>query len=375
MPIYFLIGYHFLFFFKFYRNPYQLCTSELASTFFPHWIWVGRQLRKGIFPAQDDIYYNLPGSIPFLSTFYPPSLIMAWLATFLKIDSAFRLYAYFILSHYLLASLFAYYLFGNLFCAITLIYSAYIIKPNTPCFVFSMTWIPLALKGGYLGGTAWGLSLFGGYYPILVYIMPLILLLQPLSFLLGLSMTTPQLLPFLGYFKRSVRNGEKIDRNFGRLPWWKLKDLFIPTANRGTTNDVHYAEVMIYMGIVILFVWHWSWWWCGLVTAFFVTVGLIPAIQRIPARSLYLVTFALTYISSMCLQDMNRSLLMSFSIFQAFLLLRNSSIYPSFPFSQWWNKPSRLYSRKPKAYGWPFNTGYLLERRISNYEGAFRLAN
>ena len=131
MDILVLSGYWFLFWKKFLINPFLLNTSEIASTFFPHWIWFGRQLRKGIFPAQDDIYYNLPGSIPFLSTFYPPSLIMAWLATFLKIDSAFRLYAYFILSHYLLASLFAYYLFGNLFCAITLIYSAYIIKPNT----------------------------------------------------------------------------------------------------------------------------------------------------------------------------------------------------------------------------------------------------
>ena len=364
-----LIGYWLLFWRKFLWNPYLLCTSEIASTFFPHWRWMGRQLRQGIFPSQDDIFYKLPGSIPFLATFYPPNLITAYLGSFLKEDHAFRLYAYFIIAHFLLCSIFAYQLFGNLFGAITLAYAGYVIKPNTPTFVFSATWIPLALKGGVLGAVGWSMSLFGGYYPILVYVLPLIALLQPLSFIGGCFMASSQLLPFLGYFKRSVRIGEKVDKSFGRISWWKLSDLINPIRSIGATNGVHYPEVMMYMGIAPFLIWHLSWWNIPLSISILVCLGILDSVQRIPARSLYLLTLSVCFLA----QDTNLGILLL--ILQAFLLLQNSSIYPSFPFSQWWDKPSRLYSKKPKSYNWPFITGYREGIKISHYVGAFKLSN
>ena len=360
-----LFSYWVLFWRKFLWNPYLLCTSEIASTFFPHWRWIGRQLRQGIFPSQDDIYYKLPGSIPFLATFYPPNLISAWLGSFLKEDHAFRLYAYFIIIHFLLCSFFAYELFGNLFGAITLAYAGYVIKPNTPTFVFSATWVPLALKGSAVG---WAMALWGGYYPILVYIIPVVAFLQPISCILGSLLASAQLLPFIGYFKRSVRMTEKVDQNFGRVPWWKLSDLINPIRNIGTTNGVHYPEVMMYMGIAPLLIFHPSIFYIPLILSILVVVGLIPPFQRISARALYLLTL------SFCLVALPFDSIYLFLI-QAFLLLQNASIYPSFPFNQWWNKPSKLYSQKPKSYNWPFVTGYREGFKISDYVGAFRLSN
>lgn len=369
----FLIAYWLLFWRKFLWNPYLLCTSEIASTFFPHWRWMGLELRAGKFPSQDDIFYKLPGSIPFLATFYPPNLITAYLGSFLKEDHAFRLYAYFIILHFLLCSFFAYGLFGNLFAALTLAYAGYVIKPNTPTFVFTATWVPLALKGVVLGALAFNMSLLGGYYPILVYVLPVVAVIAPYS-LFGAFLAAPQLIPFLGYFKRSVRMGEKVDKNFGRLPWYRLFDLINPSRFIGTVNGVHYPEVMMYMGIAPFFIFHFSWWWLPLFCSLLIVLGMLPSIQRIPGRAIYLLSFSIAVLASQNLQEAS-SLCKSLILFQAFLLLRNSSIYPSFPFNQWWDKPSKLYAKKPKSYNWPFVTGYREGARISDYAGAFRLAN
>lgn len=360
-----LIAYWLLFWHKHFRNPYLLCTSEVASTFFPHWLWMGNELREGRFPAQDNIYYNLPGSIPFLSTFYPPSLLAAYIGSALELDSAFRLYAYFILAHFLLGSLFAYWLFGNLFSALTLTYAAYCIKPNTPCFVFSACWVPLALKGGLLGMIGLSMALCGGYFPILVYIVPVIAFLQPLSFLGGCFLALPQLLPFIGYFRKSIRMNAEPDVNFGKLPPFMLTGFFNPTRFMGTVNGVHYPEVMMYMGIAPFLIWKASWWWLGIAVAVLICIGLLPSVQRIPARALYLLTFSIASLASHVPDIL--------VVLQGFLLIGNSSIYPSFPFAQWWDRPSKLYNKKPKSYNWPFLTGYLKGERISEYQGAFRL--
>lgn len=367
-----LTAYWLLFWRKFLFNPYLLCTSEVASTFFPHWIWMGRQLRAGIFPAQDDIYYKYPGSIPFLASFYPPYLIASFLASFLSIDRAFRCYVYFILLHFLLASVLAYNLFGNLFGAITLAYAGYVIKPNTPTFVFTATWVPLALKGGVWGAFGWCMALLGGYYPILVYVLPLICLLQPLSFVGGVFMASSQLLPFFGYFRRSVRMTEKVDKNFGKVPLLRFFDLINPIRHIGTTNGVHYPEMMMYMGIAPFFILKFSLTWIPLFCSILIISGLFFSIQRIPARALYLLTFCIAFLA---VENFPVSHQQSILIIQSLLLLLNSDIYPSFPFSQWWDRPSKLYLKKPKAYNWPHLTGYLKGERISEYQGAFRLVS
>src|SRR3990167_4723408 len=92
-----LVAYNLLFFWKFWKNPYLNHTSEMASTFYPHW-----QSRKFI----DNIYYKYPFAIPFLSTMYLPHLLTSF-------TKSFRVLQYNILIHYVLGSYLAYILFSQ----------------------------------------------------------------------------------------------------------------------------------------------------------------------------------------------------------------------------------------------------------------------
>ena len=353
--------YWFIFWRKFLVNPYLLSPSEMASTYFPFWIWMGRKWQ-----AKDNIYFKYPACIPFLSMWYLPNVLVSKISRHFSLDNSLKLYVYFILLHYLLASFIAYKVLG-LFGALTLTYAGYCIKPNTPSFVYTMTWMPGMLIGGWFGAFSCFMAITGGYWPILVYFMPVAAIVNPWC-LLGVIPALVQIVPFAWYWPKSVRANEKVDPKFGRLPWWKLKDLFIPSQSVSVTNGVHYPEVEMYMGLAVLFIWHVSWWWVALCVALLYVLGLISPLQRIPARALYLATLGIVFLT----QENLISPLMLF--LQGSLLLRNCSIYPSFPFSQWWNKPSVLYTRPSKAYNWPFNTGYLSGKKTGGYyAGAFSL--
>ena len=317
--------------------------------------------------AKDEIYFRYPSCIPFLSMWYFPNVLVAKLSRHLSLDNSLKLYVYFILLHYLLSSFIAYKVMG-LFGALTLTYAGYCIKPNTPSFVYTMTWMPGMLIGGWFGAFSCFMAITGGYWPILVYFMPVAAIVNPWC-LLGVIPALVQIIPFAWYWPKSVRAKEKVDPKFGRLPWWKLKDLFIPSQSVGVTNGVHYPEVEMYMGIAVLFIWHVSWWWTVITMSMLVAIGLLRPVQRIPARAVYLLILG---IAMVCLLPQDIQLVMT--VLQGWLLLRNSSIYPSFPFSQWWNKPSILYAKSAKAYNWPFNTGYLQGKKTGDYySGAFSL--
>jgi len=354
-------------------NPYKLCTSELASTYFPHWLWMGRKWQ-----ATDDIYYKYPACIPFLSMWYPPKVILSKLSRWMSHDNAFKLFSYDLLGHSLLASIIAYFMFrqsygemASLFGAITLTYSAYMIKPQTPAFMYTACWMPGMLIGGWFSVLSCGMAILGGYWPILVYFMPLAVILNPIC-LLGVILGLPQIIPFLWYWPKSVRSGKNEnteytlnDPKIGRLPIWKLKDLFIPNESVSPTNGVHYPEVAMCMGIAVIYAFSSSW-ILVVIIASLVCVGLIPSIQRIPSRALYLLSFSL----ALCVPKEIQS---SVLILQMFLLLRNSYVYPSFPFSQWWDKPSKLYARESDYHGYPNFSGYLKGIKVKDYVGGFSL--
>ena len=322
-----------------------------------------------------DHYYKYPGCIPFLSMWYWPSALLSKVTRFMGLDSAFRLYAYFILAHYFLASLIAYKLLG-LFGAITLTYAGYCIKPQTPSFVYTVCWMPGMLIGGWFGAFSCFMAITGGYWPILVYFLPVAAIINPRC-LLGIIPALVQIAPFLWYWPRSVRSGESNDPTIGRLPWWKLRDLVLPTNSLKPTSGVHFPEVEMYMGISILFIWSLDRivFYPFLCCIVLLLIGKVPSIQRIPARALYLLTFLLTFLASQNIGNLGLSnvLLAILTFIQSFLLLRNSSIYPSFPFSQWWDRPSKLYSRPYDKDTWPFFTGYLWNNQTSGYKGAFSL--
>jgi len=223
--------------------------------------------------------------------------------------------------------------------------------------------------GGPIGALSCAMAILGGYWPILVYFAPVAFICNP-GALCGVIPALPQIVTFLWYWKRSVRAGEKIDRTLGRLPWWKLKDLFWPSKSVGLVNGVHYPEVEMYMGIAVLVIWKVSYWWVPLILSLLVSSGLFFQLQRIPSRSLYLATLSICLLTRLDFLTCQQSFLVL--VLQGYLLLRNSSIYPSFPFSQWWKRPSELY-QKPINGEWPNVTGYLIGHKISDYKGAFAL--
>src|SRR3990167_8739748 len=100
----FLIVYNFIFFWKFWKNPSLNHTSEIGTTFYPHWMWMGKMLRSLKFPFKDKIYYKYPACIPFLSTFYLPHLLSS-------LTKSFKVLQYVILSHFIFGSFLAYILF------------------------------------------------------------------------------------------------------------------------------------------------------------------------------------------------------------------------------------------------------------------------
>lgn len=368
-----LTAYWLIFWQKFLRNPYLLCTSEVASTYFPRWRWLGKNLFK------PDVYYKYPACIPFLSNFYLPNLLTSWVGARLRMDLAFRAYTWLILGHYLVGSFVAYWMFSqwasplvSLFGAVTLTYSGYNIKPQTPASAFTCCWIPGLFLGGHVGVLSFGMLILSGYYPPLLYILPVAFLLHPED-ILGLFFGIPQLICFLWYWPRSIRAGQLPDRKFGCLSFFKLLDLFIPTKSVALTNGVHYPEVAMYMGLAPLFIWHLSWWWLVIAYACAVLVGILPSVQRIPARAIYLLTFCLTVLACQVIEAFSHNQILGIVFLQLALIFYNSSIYPSFPFSQWWDKPSRLYAKHPFNGTWPNVTGYLINKKISNYAGAFRL--
>ena len=369
---------HLAFWWKFYRNPWLLCTSETASNFFPYWRWFGKNLRKGTFKLTDNVYYGSGASIPFLSTFYPPNLLSSFIGAFLSDSGAFRLYVYQQLLHSLLTCLGAYWMLSFytspvicMFGALSLTYNAYMIRPQTPCFMFTAAWIPIFLVKGWVGMVAFGMAVLGGYWPILLTGLPIVLY-NP-SCLWGIAYASPQVIPFLRYFPTSIRAKKRADSHWGRMP---LKRFFF--ALRWPENGmIHYPEYSFGVGICLplalyhFFFQHFGGW------ALFAIYGFIGSqgwfvLDRIPARFVYLVSFSLVMGGIFALHSLQTNdLMLPLMILQGFLLWKNRDIYPSFPFSQWWRK---ITEHEFVGTEWPNNTGYMNGVGHQTYYGGFSLA-
>lgn len=363
-PILFLAAYNLIFFWKFYSNPWRMCTSEIASTFFPFWHYsAGRIIFK------DHLYYRYPACIPFLSSFYWWNIFSGWISRrwSLSLDNAFKIYAMGILLHFLLGSILAFFslssygLLAALFGALSLTYSAYFIKPFTPCAIYSMAWMPGILLGGWKGACCLGLAILGGYWPTACF--SFVLLAFAWSSWWGILLGLPQIIPTLWYWPRSIRAGAKFDLNFGKVPLWRYLDLILPNLTQNSINGVLWPEMAMYAGLapfLALFSKP-SGWMIVMVSSLFLKI------QRVPARSLYLFSFALVMMS------LNAKINLTVLIIQAWLLLQNSDIYPHFPFCQWWKRPSEMFREMRLSASWPWFTGYLQGQHVIKYSGGFCL--
>lgn len=373
LSVYFLIIFHFCFWWKFYKNPWRLCTSEVLSNEFPYWWWFGQNLRKGDFKTKDDIYYRHGGSIPFLSTFYPPNLLSSFLGAFLTKSRAFRLYVYQMLIHSLLTSVGAYFMFLQwvrpeiaLFGAISMTYNAYMIRPQTVCEMYTIAWIPMCLIKGWVGMVAFGMAILGGYFPIMLAGFP-IFFFNP-SCLWGVVLALPQVIPFLRYYPKSIRANKPFDKAWGRMP---LKR-YLCSLRWPENGMIHYPEYSFGVGVCFfLAMLHPSWWWITAIYAFIGSQGVF-ILDRIPARFVYLVSFSLVMASVLALGSLQTNdLVLPLIILQGFLLWKNRDIYPSFPFSQWWRK---FDDWKFVGKEFPNNTGYMTGEHHHDYYGGFALA-
>lgn len=339
-----------------------MCTSELASTYFPFWRYL-----KGRILFKDHLYYPYPASIPFLSSFYPTQILTSFIGRFLSLDGSFKLFSWHILIHSFISSVLMYFALIQwyeprtaLFGAFSIAYMAYSIKPFTPSAMFTMAWVPGCLINGFMGQLSLGMAVLGGYWPILAYIMPFLGLANP-QCLLGLLIAIPQILPFLWYWPKSIRHKQTLDKQFGRVPLWRYLDFIFPNRTQTTINGVFWPEMAMFCGLIPLLISN-----ITLIWGIAMLVSLTVQIQRIQARALYLLSF------SMVMMALKDNLPWWIVLLQAFLLLQNSEIYPHFPFCQWWDRPSKLY-KKHKEDQWPNWTGYLKEKFVKTYVGGFSL--
>lgn len=386
-----LICFHLLFFWKTYTNIFTRSTSEVVSTFFPHWIWMGRQLHRGKFPLRDSIYYQYPGSIPFLSSFYPFQIISSFLSVYFRLDTAFWLWQCMINLHYLLGSILAYILFSSwtsepiaLFGALTLTHAAFMIKIQ-PCVVYTVNWLPSTLLDGPLGMISVAGALLGGYWPYCVYFLPFSFMARlwwggDIGWqVLGLVFALPQVITFLWYWPQSVRAKAITDRRFGAMPFHRLVNLIIPDRYSKYINGVLSQEMTLYIGIIpLLFIpFSQSSIWPVMLLALVGMMGWIPSVGRIPARWGHLFTFSLVWlaVSGMTSTELPWTASWALLLLQAFMLLINQRELSYWPFTEWWKKPSEFWKEKVSHYRpqFPYFTGYMDEVQTPGYTGGFAL--
>src|SRR3990167_986949 len=127
--------------------------SELLSTFFPTWIWQGREWSKGRIPKYDPYFWINAHSHPVLSTYYPPSAIGAFASSFYEIGVAWKVLLS-ILAIHIGFSFLGWYIFVEsfsspfvaIFASITFVLSGYNWKQQ-PCFIYTIAWFPWLLTG------------------------------------------------------------------------------------------------------------------------------------------------------------------------------------------------------------------------------------
>lgn len=373
-----LVLYHFLFFRKFYKDPFLNSTGELLSTHFPHWIWMGRQMNKNKLWLKDDIYYYEPMSIPFLSSFYPIHIITAWISTRLSTDSSFKLLHFTILAHYILGSFLSYFMLLqwfppliSLFGALTISYVGASQRVQNPCIAYTMAWIPGCFIDGYMGAFSFGMALLSGYYPTLIYMFPFIAFMNPFA-LFGFFLGMPQLVPFLAYWPHSIRHGSKVDKKFGAMSIFRT----IFQGWRGYDKGVLFFETALGMGLATLL------WATNLFSTttliacfcFFLAFGFFKVPFRVPARFLYPACFFFTLSSCQALMQFSDTTNQLLILVQGFLLLSNANLYPLWPFTEWQKRPSEWFNKENyDIKSFPYFTGYFHGIKTGGYTGGFSL--
>ena len=239
-----------------------LSRSETLSTFFPTWIWQGREWRKGNVPRCDPHYWLNAHSHPVLSTYYPTGILTAYIGSFLSLDLAFNLYIIHYLLHFgfMLAGWYSVLGMGcsplvALIGAITMTFQAYHLKQQA-CIVYTLSWFPWMLYGLIshnilISSSSIGAILLAGYYPLAIYLLPVSLTFwQWIPIGLGLLLGSVQVIPFLKYLPKTIKKAHteiktpSYENNF-YFGW-------TPIIVLGLTFKPSYLSAYIWLAICIL---------------------------------------------------------------------------------------------------------------------------
>src|SRR3990167_5021129 len=126
----------------------RLARSELLSTFFPTWVWQGREWSKWRIPKYDLYYWINAHSHPVISTYYIPSILGAIGTNNTTLNVQFNTLVLLLGCHIGLAFLGWYSLvlawstpLVAIFGAITFTLAGYNWKQQ-PCFQYTVAWFP-----------------------------------------------------------------------------------------------------------------------------------------------------------------------------------------------------------------------------------------
>jgi len=313
-----------------------LARSETLSTFFPTWLWQGREWRKGNVPRYDPHYWLNAHSHPVLSTYYPTGILTATIGAYLPMDCAFNLYIVHYLVHYGFMLAGWYFLLGTHFMslvaligAITMTFQAYHLKQQA-CIVYTLAWFPWMLYG-LLAHSTWissvsiGMMLLAGYYPLAIYLLPVSLAFwQWIPIGIGLLIGSVQVIPFLKYLPKTIKKAHtdiatpSYENNF-YFGW-------TPIIVLGLTFKLAYLSAYIWLYTVILI------------------KGYIP---RVHQRAYLLISYLLIYYFIVGISSLSQSQLILILIVQcADLYWHNRECLPARPFVELWEKPSRAFNTK-----------------------------
>ena len=386
----------------------RLARSELLSTFFPTWIWQGRQWAKWRIPKYDKYYWLSAYSHPVISTYYAPHAIIGFIGSKISLDGAFNLLVWNMLMH-MSFSFFGWYCLVNistssnwiaLLGAITFTLAGYNWKQQ-PCFQYTVAWFPwilygLATHNQWLAGISLGMLLLAGYYPIGLQIIAIAigaaicwgahLWFVPIGVLIGL----PQIIPFIRYLPKTIRT-KKVS-GIGKVPWWQFGSLIFPKAYRFSVNGVGYWEMSYYIGLIPLFTL-----WCTRSMAIWLTMLSIllmlgicgKYLPRIPARFSYAFQFGLIWCAVDGLNRMNlpNTVLVLLCLIQAYDLWKNNSpLLVNHPYAELYNKPSRAFNTRLTRFleanlgdyrvsglPYPLFTGHINRLKTLGYSGGMQL--
>ena len=406
-----LFLFHLIFFWQAYSKPISMARSELLSTFFPSWLYLGRQVKEGACYCSDKHFWLNYRAHPVLSSYYPIHVLTAWIGSHLSLNGAFRLLVYSSLFHIFIASVGWFLLINtwagiliSAFGAITLTYSAYNIKQQ-PCILYTIAWFPWLLYGIAVHSTpiasvACGLSLLAGYYPVGIQTLAISFFASlcwsstlwwiPIGFLLG----SVQLIPFLRYLPKTIR--ANCHDGIGKVPPWHFLSLILPKLFRKNINGVGYWEMTYYVGIVPLILPllgpanQISRAWALGVVSSFLMIGLFSRhLPRIPARFSFSFQFALGWVATTYLSGLNLSYrtIMALILIQALdLYWNNSELLVTRPYSELQNAPNRAFNTRITRFfsgngqNWrisglpyPLFTGHVNKLLTLGYSGGMQL--